>query len=153
MTPSKPHHAVLPLALSTGAVLMATAWVYRHLFLRRRRSPSHDQTSTMAPEADNSSSSQREAANDSPIQRGEIIITNDDDDHRGGRRLLAPGTVTIAYASTTGTCASFARRLHDVLSSVVRKEEASSSSSLTESLSLFQESPSNSSLVNPELSV
>jgi tRNA wybutosine-synthesizing protein 1 len=41
------------------------------------------------------------------------------------QRLLSRGTVTIAYASTTGTCAGFAQTLHDRLQKQAQDQDSS----------------------------
>ena len=43
------------------------------------------------------------------------------------RRILSRGTITIVYASTTGTCASFATRLHHRLLQLINSSITSSS--------------------------
>jgi hypothetical protein len=42
----------------------------------------------------------------------DATVVNSIDDHPACERVLSRGTITIAYCSTTGTCAGFATRLH-----------------------------------------
>ena len=52
--------------------------------------------------------------------------TEEGEEQAQQRRILSRGTITIVYASTTGTCASFATRLHQRLLQVITSSSSSS---------------------------
>ena len=107
--PSK-NNSVLPLALSTGAVLVASAWVYQRITLRKQALDHHHEPST-----------RNQSTESSPLVDDLIDkeIGIDDNNAEGltnlTYRLLSRNTITITYCSTTGTCRGFATRLHDRL--------------------------------------
>jgi hypothetical protein len=98
MAPQK-STSILPLAAIIPAVLLASAWLYQRI---------HQKSS----EASTANNNREEPAHDALINR-EIGITSTD--AVLDRRLSSRNTITIAYASTTGTCASYAAKLQTAL--------------------------------------
>ena len=90
--------SILPLVATLPAVILASAWLYQRV---KPQKPSAD-TKTETTQVQ-----------DALINK-EIGI-NKIDAAIVDRRLLSKRTITIAYASTTGTCASYAKKLHQTL--------------------------------------
>ena len=84
--------SVLPLVATIPAVILASTWLYQRV---NKQKSSADKTETETTHVQ-----------DALINK-EIGI-NKTDAAIVDRRLLSKSTITIAYASTTGTCASYA---------------------------------------------
>jgi hypothetical protein len=91
--------SILPLAATIPAVLFVSAWIYQRI---------HQKLS----DASTANNNREEPVHDVLINR-EIGIASTE--AVLNRRLLSRNTITIAYASTTGTCASYATKLHTAL--------------------------------------
>lgn len=97
MIPPK-GNSILPLAASISGVLLASAWIYQLI-----------QTKTASPSSIDET--------EEPTQH-DALINREIGVSRGvnlERRLLSRNTITIAYASTTGTCAAYANRVYQSL--------------------------------------
>ena len=97
MAPQR-NTSILPLAATIPAVLLASAWLYQRIHQKPSESATDDEPA---------------AAQDTLLNR-EIGI-NPSEAASLDYRLLSKNTITIAYASTTGTCAAYATRLQSAL--------------------------------------
>lgn len=122
MAPPKSTVSLLPVAVSVGAAVLTTAWLYRQINLDTKPSDNHQErrADVSEPKPQTDVLLQREIGI-SNTQGQDGILPNDTDDI--APRILSPGTVTIAYCSTTGTCSGFANRLRQEL--IERLEVAS----------------------------
>lgn len=124
------------IALSASAVFLATAYIIR----RNQKSTSSkdevndDAAGKIAVAAIDAVNARRgregepvmsimQSESDGMIHKEIDILPSQDSienkvdaDHPQCERVLSQGTITIAYCSTTGTCAGFANRLHGELS-------------------------------------
>jgi len=155
--PPTPPRNLFPIAASACAVILATAWLYRqHIYRESESIPPTSAASSAVPADDDAgegttpSSGKRPKSTDDEIIHREIDVAtaprddaavNDSNacrgDEYGGvvvRRILSRGTVTVAYCSTTGTCAGFAERLRrELLDRLDARVDSSSWSSLSAS--------------------
>jgi hypothetical protein len=99
MAPQK-NSSILPLAATIPAVILASAWLYQRFHSQKSPEEIMDEASPKEDVLIN-----REIG----INRTDLALAS---------RLLSRNTITIAYASTTGTCATYATRLHQTLQDV-----------------------------------
>ena len=98
---SPPKGSILPLLATIPAVLLASAWIYQRIKTKKPSYSSIDETEEPA---------QPDALINREIGINQVINLE--------RRLLSKNTITITYASTTGTCAAYANRLYQSLQKV-----------------------------------
>ena len=120
----------IAVAVGTATVAaIAAVWLYRHDNERKHKSPTTSTSSSATANIDAKNVEKNVENNnltiksnddddiisreiDIPQQQNEQGAPLRDGDHR---RILSKNTITIAYCSTTGTCAGFAKQLHQEL--------------------------------------
>ncbi|KAL7547900.1 hypothetical protein ACHAWF_011176 [Thalassiosira exigua] len=120
-----PSLSMRQVAVSASAAVLATAWIYYHCTYKKKSLSSNTDDENASPGdgvVELGSREEEMEGSGSMIQREIYISRNGQSDGqengtlaREGDRLQSCGTITIAYCSTTGTCAGFAKRLHQEL--------------------------------------
>ena len=102
MAPSSTNSSILPIVVAAGSAAIATIWMYNN---KKKSSEVLSSTNNIIDDV---------ASKEDDIIHREIDInkkTDNEKDITSHERILSQGTITVAYASTTSTCANFAKKI------------------------------------------